>query len=150
MSLDGLPQQFAEFVERASAALSREVTAAKNIAAAAKAETASAQAALSNLQAQTKSTQDQLAAVTNDLQRLSDLVGIGHNIVKARAELKRVEAESAKAAKTLEARLKQISEADSRLVGLNLEANRMIAIRTEGEAVMAKLRSQLAQVPLGR
>jgi hypothetical protein len=38
----------------------------------------------------------------------------------------------------------------SRLIALNLEANRMIAIRTGGEAVMAGLRAQLAQVSLGQ
>jgi len=45
---------------------------------------------------------------------------------------------------------KQRAEADTRLVALGLEANRMIAIRTEGEAVMAHLRAQLQQVSLGQ
>ena len=149
MSLDGLPKQFEEFVERARVALSREITAAKNIVAAANAEKSSAQSTLSDLQAQCKSAQDQLAAVTKDLQRLSDLVGVGHNIAKARAELKRVEAENAKAAKALEARLKECTEADARLVALGLEAQRMIGIRTEGEAVMADIRAKLARVQIG-
>jgi chromosome segregation ATPase len=150
MTLDELPNQFDAFVERASAALSREITAAKNVVAAANAEKSAAQNALSNLQAQIKSAQDQLAAVTNDLQRLSDLVGVGHDIEKARKELARVKAENAKAAKVLGARAKQITEADAKLVTLGNEAQRQLAIRTEGEAVMANLRAQLQQVQVGQ
>ena len=61
-----------------------------------------------------------------------------------------LQGETAEAKKALAALQKQRAEADTKLVALNLEANRMIAIRTEGEAVMAKLRSQLAQVQIGR
>jgi chromosome segregation ATPase len=149
MSLDGLPQELSAFIERACAVLAREITAAKNIAAAANAEKSAAQAAVAKLQGQLKQAQSQLDAVTKDLQRLSDLVGVGHDIKKGRAELKRVQSETERANQALEARLKQCTEADSRLVALNLEANRMLGIRAEAEAVYADIRAKVNSVQLG-
>jgi hypothetical protein len=55
-------------------------------------------------------------------------------------------AETAKTEKALEARLKQCAEADSRLVGLGLEANRLLGVRAEAETMMSKIRSQLGLV----
>jgi predicted nucleic acid-binding Zn-ribbon protein len=150
MSLEGLPQQFEQFVDRARAALSQEITAAKNIAAAAIAEKNAAQTALSELRDQHKQTQSQLDAVNNELGKASTLAGLNREIAAAGKKLKALQAETAEAEKTLEALHKQRAEADGRLVALNLEANRMIAIRTEGEAVMAHLRAQLQQVSLGQ
>ena len=60
MGLDGLPQQFEQFVDRARAALGGEITAAKNIIAAANAEKSAAQSAVATLQAQCKAAQSQL------------------------------------------------------------------------------------------
>ena len=57
MGLDGLPQQFEQFVDRARAALGGEITAAKNIIAAANAEKSAAQS--------------QLDEINNELQRAS-------------------------------------------------------------------------------
>jgi hypothetical protein len=71
-------------------------------------------------------------------------------IAAARKTLKALQAETAEAETALAALNKQRAETDTRLVALNLEANRMIAIRTEGEVVMAKLRSQLDSVQIGR
>jgi len=150
MSLHGLPAEFEQFVERARAALDGEITAAKNIMAAASAEKSAAQNALSDLRDQHKQAQSQLDAVMKDLQRLSDLVGVGHDIKKARAELKRVQSETERANQALEKLAKEQTEREAKLVALGLEANRMIAIRTEGEAVMAHLRAQLQQVQIGR
>ena len=150
MSLHGLPAEFEQFVERARAALDGEITAAKNIMAAASAEKSAAQNALSDLRDQHKQAQSQLDAVMKDLQRLSDLVGVGHDIKKARAELKRVQSETERANQALEKLAKEQTEREAKLVALGLEANRMIAIRTEGEAVMAHLRAQLQQVSIGQ
>jgi hypothetical protein len=58
-----------------------------------------------------------------------------------------LQAETAEAEKALEARLKQCTEADSRLVALNLEANRMLGIRAE--AVYADIRAKVYSVQLG-
>jgi len=131
-------------------ALALQITAAKNIMAAASAEKSAAQNALSDLRDQHKQAQSQLDAVMKDLQRLSDLVGVGHDIKKARAELKRVQSETERANQALEKLAKEQTEREAKLVALGLEANRMIAIRTEGEAVMAHLRAQLQQVQIGR
>jgi chromosome segregation ATPase len=150
MSLDGLPQQFAEFVEHARARLHEEVTRTKKSLDVLNAERGQAQTALAELQEQRASAQKQLDAVMKDLQRLSELAGVGHNIVKARAELKRVETENAKAAKTLEACLKQISEADSRLVALGNEAQRQLGIRREAEAAYADIKARVYSVQLGQ
>ena len=149
MTLDELPNQFDAFVERASAALSREITAAKNVVAAANAEKSAAQNALSNLQAQIKSAQDQLAAVTNDLQRLSGLVGVGHDIDKARTELKRIKSETEQATKALEALKKQRTEVESQVLALQNESRRLLSIRAESEAAMADIRMKLGAVQIG-
>jgi len=122
----------------------------KNIIAAANAEKSAAQNALSSLQAQCKSAQSQLDEINNELARASTLAGITREIAAAGKKLKALQVETAEAETALAALNKQRAEADSRLVALNLEANRMIAIRTEGEAVMAHLRAQLAQVSLGQ
>jgi septal ring factor EnvC (AmiA/AmiB activator) len=150
MSIDELPVEFEAFVERARVALERETTTAKNIMAAANAEKSSVQNALSNLEARCKSTQDQLDALNDELAQRTTLAGLNRGIAAASKKLKALEAETAEAETALAALNKQRAEADSRLVALNLEANRMIAIRTEGEAVMANLGAQLAQVQIGQ
>ena len=150
MSFHGLPAEFEQFVERARAALDREITTAKNIVAAAVAEKSSAQNALVELQGQLKQVQGQLDALNDELQRRTTLAGINREIAAAGKKLKALQAETAEAETALAALNKQRAEADTRLVALNLEANRMIAIRTEGEAVMAHLRAQLQQVSIGQ
>jgi chromosome segregation ATPase len=149
MRLDELAPGLEVFLERARVALSGEITAAKKIVAAANAEKNSAQTALAALQAQCKFVQDQLDAVNNELERKLTLAGLNREIAAASKKLKALETEIAEAEKAVAALNKQRAEADSRLVALGLEANRMIAIRTEGEAVMANLRAQLAQVQIG-
>jgi chromosome segregation ATPase len=139
MSLAGLPAQFEQFVGRARDALDREIAGAKKIAATADAEKTSAQNTLANLQVEIKSAQDQLAALNDELARRTTLAGLNREIAAAGKKLKALQAVN-----------KQRAEADTRLVALGLEANRMIAIRTEGEAVMAHLRAQLQQVSIGQ
>src|SRR5262249_42468740 len=93
--------------------------------------------------------QGQLDLVRADLASASDLVGVSHDIAKARAELKQLKGETAKEAKALEALVKQRTEAETQLVALRNDAQRLIAIRSEGEAVMANLRRQLQSVQIG-
>jgi chromosome segregation ATPase len=147
MSLDGLPQQFEEFVERARAALGQEIAAAKNVVAAANAEKSAAMNALTAVQSQVKVAQDELAAVTSDLQRLSTLAGVGHDIDKARKELARVKSETAEATKALELLKKQRTDEQSRLTAVQTETQRQLAIRSESEAAMSRIRMQLGVRP---
>jgi len=150
MSLAGLVEQFDELVGRARAALSQEITTAKNVVAAANAEKSAAQATFADLQNQHKQAKSQLDAVNNELGRALTLAGLNREIAAASKKLKALQVETAEVENALTALNKQRAEADSRLVALGLEANRMIAIRTEGEAVMSKLRSQLAQAQIGQ
>jgi chromosome segregation ATPase len=150
MSLAGLVEQFDELVGRARAALSQEITTAKNVVAAANAEKSAAQATFADLQNQHKQAKSQLDAVNNELGRALTLAGLNREIAAASKKLKALQVETAEVENALAALNKQRAEADSRLVALGLEANRMIAIRTEGEAVMSKLRSQLAQAQIGQ
>jgi len=150
MSLDGLSKQFEDFVGRARAALDREITAVKNAASAANAEKSSAQAALAELQGQLKQAQSQLDAVMKDLQRGSTLAGINREITGARKQLEALQVETAETEKALAALQKQRADGERQLVALGNEAQRMIAIRTEGEAVMADIRAKLAQVQIGQ
>jgi predicted nucleic acid-binding Zn-ribbon protein len=146
MSLHGLPAEFDAFVERARAALNREITAAKNIIAAANAEKSSVQAALAEIQAQCKAAQTQLELTRSELQRLEGLVGVGHDIKKARTELKRVQSETEQTTKALEKLSKERTAREAQLVALGNEATRMLGIRAEAEAAMSKIRSQLGLV----
>jgi chromosome segregation ATPase len=150
MTLDGLPQQFAEFVERASAALSREVTAAKNIAAAAKDETATAQAALAGLETQCKSVQSQLDALNDELQRRTTLAGLNREIATARKALAMLQADTAEATKALDKLAKERTAREAQLVALGNEANRMLGIRAEAEAVYADIKARVYSVQLGQ
>jgi chromosome segregation ATPase len=145
-----LPGQLEAFLDRARAALDREIAAAKKAVAAVDTERRLVETALRELRDQHAQAEKQLTAVRADLQRASTRVGLDHEIAKARAELKRVKDESAKAASDLEARSKQIAEADARLVSLNNEAQRMVQIRVEGEAVMADLRAKVQSVQIRR
>jgi chromosome segregation ATPase len=150
MTLDELSGQLEAFLERARTVLDLEIGQAKKIVAAANAEKGLAQAALSDLQSQTKSAQSQLDEINNELQRASTLAGITREIATARKTLKALEADTAQATTALEVLNKQRVDGERRLVALGNEANRMIAIRTEGEAVMANLRAQLQQVAIGQ
>jgi chromosome segregation ATPase len=95
MSIDELPNRLGEFVELARAALSREITAAKNIVAAANAERSAAQNALANLEGQCKQAKAQLDEIDNELQRASTLAGITREIAAASKKLKALQAETA-------------------------------------------------------
>jgi|SRR6516162_3154125 len=150
MSLNGLSGQLEEFLDRARAALSEEVTGAHKIVAALNAEKAAAQATLAELQDQRTQAQKQLDAVLSDLGRASGLVGLNSEIKKARATLEGLKGETAEATKALEKLAKERNESEAKLVALGSEAQRMIAIRVEGEAVMANLRAQLQRVQIGR
>src|SRR5262249_54206972 len=143
-------EQFEEFVERTRAALSREITAAKNIVAAANAEKSSAQNAFSDLQAQCKAAQERLELTTSEFDKVAALVGVGHDIKKDRAELARVKRETEQATKALEKAAKELTEREAQVNALRNEAQRLIAIRTEGEAVMNKIMMQLNSIQIGQ
>jgi chromosome segregation ATPase len=150
MRLDELPHQLEAFLDRARTALDQQIAAAKNLVTAAIAERDAAQAAVRELQEQRESAKKQLDRVLADLERGSSLAGLNHEIAAAKKTLAtlRVEIERATAAKA--AVEKQCTDAAGRLVSVTNEANRMIAIRTEGEAVMAALKAKIASVPLGQ
>jgi chromosome segregation ATPase len=146
MSLDRLPEEFEEWVSRARAALSRDIERARETVERANAERSSASAALSALQAQCKSAQDQLERTTRELPRIGALVAVGHDIEKAREELRRVKSETAETAKALELLQKERSDAEAKLGGLGDDVRRLVAVRTESETVMANIRSKVNSV----
>jgi chromosome segregation ATPase len=150
MRLDELPGQLEAFLDRARGILSAEIAAAKDRVTAANAEKTAAANALTELQAQLKSTQDQLTAAVKDLQRASTRVGLDREIVAARKQLDALKAETAEVTTALEALKKQRVDGERRLVELGNEANRMIAIRVEGETVMADLRAKIQSVQIGQ
>jgi chromosome segregation ATPase len=149
MRLDGLPDQFEEFVERVRAALDQEIAAAKSAAVAAHAEKSAAQNALTELQSQLKQTQSQLDAVTKDLQRVSTRVGLDREIAAARKTLEGLKVDIEKATAAKAAVEKQCTEADARLVALGNEARRQVGIRTEAEAAIAAVKAKVFSVQLG-
>jgi chromosome segregation ATPase len=150
MSLDGLPAQLEAFLERARVVLHREIEEARAAVKALTSEKTKTQAVLAELREQHKQAQSQLDAVVSELQRRSTLAGINREIAGARKTLERLMGETAEAEKALEVLNKQRADGERRLVELTNEANRMIGIRTEGEAVMADIKAKLAQVQIGR
>jgi chromosome segregation ATPase len=148
MTIDELPDQLKEFCRAARAALDQQIAKAHKAADALNAEKSSAQNALSALQAECKSAQDQLKATTSEFDKVAASLGIGHDIAKLRAELKKVKVEIERATAAKATVEKQCNEADARLVTLTREAERQLAIRSESEAVMASLRAKILSVQL--
>jgi chromosome segregation ATPase len=144
--LDGLPGQFEQFVERARTVLGREITGAQKIVVAAKAETATAQATLAQLQDQRAQTQRQLDTILAHLNKAANLGSIDAEISKASKDLAALNVEKGKVTAALEKLAKEKTAREAQLVTLGNEANRMIAIRSEGEAVMADLRKRVGLV----
>jgi len=150
MNTERLTQEFEGVLDRARAAIDQEITRARKVIAAADAEKTSAQSTLADLQTQLALTKDQLKLTRSELQHSNGLAGVGHDIEKARSELQRLKAETEEVAKALEKATKELTAREAQVVALGNEAQRMIAIRVEGEAAMAEMRSKLAQVTLGR
>jgi len=150
MSLDELPGQFEAFVERARAALSQEITTAKNIIAAANAEKSAAQNAGSNLEARCKSTQDQLDALNDELAQRTTLAGLNRGIAAASKKLKALQAETAEAEKALEALNKQRADGEAKLVALGNEMSRLRGERSEATTEISNIKALLQQVQIGQ
>jgi predicted nucleic acid-binding Zn-ribbon protein len=149
MRLDEIPEAFESFVDRIRGILGREITAAKTVVAALNTEKSLAQAALAEIRGQHELAQKQLAAVLHDLHRGSSLVGLNHEIAEARKKLEALKVETGKASTALEKLAKEQTEREAKVKALDGEAQRLIAIRVEGEAAMAHIRAQLQQVQLG-
>jgi len=150
MTLDELPGQLETVLQRARVVLHREIEEARATVKALNAEKAATQATIATFQAQIKLAQDQLAAVLSDLGRASGLVGLKSEINKANKTLEALKVETAEATTALEKLAKERKEREAQINALGLEARRLIAIRTEGEAAMANIKAQLAQVQIGR
>jgi chromosome segregation ATPase len=148
MRLDELADAHEDFLNRARGILSAEITAAKKAVAALNAEAQSAKATLADLQEQCASVKKQVAAVRADLHQRSTLAGIHADIEKGHKTLEALKVEMAEAAKALEALNKQRADGERQLVALGREAQRLIAIRVEGEAVMAALRAKIQSVQI--
>jgi chromosome segregation ATPase len=150
VNIDQLPQQLEAFLENARAALDQQIGAAKHAVTALNAERTSTQNALADLQAQCKSAQAQLEFTTSEFHKIAAVVGVGHDLKKARAELERVRNETAEATKALEKLAKEIAARQAQIVALGNEVQRLVQVRTESEAVMANLRNQLRSVQIGQ
>jgi predicted nucleic acid-binding Zn-ribbon protein len=149
MTREELPNQLETVLERARVVLHQEIENARAAVKALNAEKATAQATIAELQDRRASAQKQLDAVMKDLHRASTLAGINREITEARKTLEALKVETAEATTALEKLVKEQKEREARINALGLEANRLIAIRTEGEAAMADIRAKLAQVQLG-
>jgi chromosome segregation ATPase len=146
MTLDRFPDELEDFVSRINAALHGEITSARAIVERANAEKTAAANALANLQAQCKSAQDQLELTTREFDRFSELVGVGHDIEKARKELARLKAETEKEVKALAALSKERSECQAKVNALAGEVGPLVAQRAYSQEVMAKLKHQIDQL----
>jgi chromosome segregation ATPase len=147
MNIDDIPDQFEALLDRARAALDREITKAKNAIAALNAEEGRAQTALSDLQAQCKQAKAQLTAVLSDLHRSSGLVGLNTEISAARKTLEGLKRETAEEAEALAKVTKQRTERQAQVIALDNEVSQLAAVRAYNQEVMAKLRHQIGVLP---
>jgi chromosome segregation ATPase len=149
MNIDELTEQFQSVLARARAVLNREIGNARKLVDDLHGERAKAEAEIAQLGDQHKQAQAQLDATLANLQKASNLASLDSDIKKAKAELAALKSETEKASTVLAALGKQRTEADARLVALGNEAQRLIALRTESEAVMASIKTKLQQVQIG-
>lgn len=87
--------------------------------------------------------QDQLAAVTDDLHRLSGLVGVGHDIAKAKAELEKQRGETERVSTALASLRRQQSEEAHKLQALQNETSRLTSLRREYETAIGHLKKMI-------
>jgi chromosome segregation ATPase len=149
MNVSELVKQFEAVVERARAALDRQISEARKVVKDLNAEKAKVQSEIAELQDQHKQSRDQLTAIRADLDKASTLAGLDHEIAGARKTLEKLSGDKAAAENSIAALAKQKVEAERHLVALGNEAQRLLGIRSEAEAVMNNLRSQLRSVSIG-
>jgi hypothetical protein len=150
MTLDEISDQFSAVLARARTVLHQEVEKAQKTMAAANAEKTAAANALTELKEQHSRAQTELKSTLAHLDKASTRVGLDREIVAGRKVLDRLKTETAEAEAALAALHEQRKQAESKLVGLNNEAQRQLSIRLESEAVVANLRNRLQQTELGR
>jgi chromosome segregation ATPase len=134
---------FEAFVARTRAVLEQHIIEARRIVDNLNLEKTAAANALAALKDQCRQAKADVDAILAHRDKAASLGSIDAEISKARKEAERLKAENAKAAQDLEARLKQCTEADTRLIGLQNEARRFTAMRSEAEAAVSHIRRQI-------
>jgi chromosome segregation ATPase len=149
-SLDDIPDQFQQLVDRARAALDAQVTKARKIVDSLNAEKTAAVKSLGELKLQIEKAEAELEAVRADLGRTSSAVRLDREIAKSRKESEQLTVENAEAAKALEARLKQCAEAEARVVALEIAARQATAERCRAQEIIEAIKRQLQSAPTPR
>jgi hypothetical protein len=149
-TLDELPTQLESFLDRVRVALDQQIAGARKAVGNLNAEKTATAKVLADLKHQHELAEKQLSTVRADLQQALTRVGLDREIAAARKVLAMLQADIEKATAAKAAVEKQVAAGEARVVALGNEANRMIALRSESEAVMADIKNKLAQVQLGQ
>jgi chromosome segregation ATPase len=150
MNIDDIPEHFRDLVEHARILLHQEISGARATLAGLKVETAAERKALAELGEQRKQTQANLDTNLANLNRASGLAGLDYEIDQARKTLKALEVEKGEVSKSLEAKKKELRDAESRLNAMQTETQQLIAQRCDSQAIMENIRAQLRAVQLGQ
>ena len=148
MNMDDLPEQLEELFDRARALLDHQINRSRATLEKVNAEKASAQNALADLQAQCKEAKADLDRSREYLHRASTLAQLDREIEKARTELERLNHETAKAAKALEAVTKKRAEVEAQTVALENSARQATAERCRAQEMLEQVKTKVRSITL--
>jgi chromosome segregation ATPase len=143
MNIGQLTDELEGVLSRVQAEVHREIAGARKAAEALRVERAALQTALVQLADQHKQAQANLALIMADVDRFSALVGVGHDITRAKADLEKLRGETERASAALAGLRKQQSEEEHKLHALGNETSRLAGLRSQHETVIGEVRTLL-------
>jgi len=146
MDVDDIPDQFEQLVDRARAALNREIEKAQKLVDNLTVEKTAAAKALAELKDQHGKAKAELETTLADLDRASSLRGLNSALAKARMELERLNSETAKETKALEVLVKKRTEVEARVVALEDNARAATAERCRAQEMLEQVKIKLRSV----
>jgi C4-type Zn-finger protein len=143
MNVEQLTDELEGVLERVQAEVHREIAGARKAAEGLRAERTTQQTALLQIADQHKQAQANLALIMADVDRFSALVGVGTDIVRAKADLEKLQAEIERASTALTGLRKQQSEEEHKLLTLRNETSRLAGLRSQHETAIGEVRTLL-------
>jgi chromosome segregation ATPase len=141
---DDIPGQLQELFDRSRAALDQQITKARKLVDSLTAEKTSAAEELAKLKDEIVKAKATLEVILADQQRASKLVHLDREIKKARPELERLKAEITEQSNSLEALVKQRTEAEAHVATLQQDARLASAERARAQETLQEIRNKFA------
>ena len=147
MNLDDLPDQLEELFDRARAGLDQQIGKARTAVDSLNAEKAVAVQQLSELREEYKRTEAELETARAHLNKASTARQLDGAVAKARAELEKLNDETAAEQKALKALTKQRKAEEARVSALADEARTLTAQRVHAQETIERIKSKMEQWP---